>query len=85
MEVTREMTCPNCKQEMHVAEHVFFDLDAVIIGCASCKLYGVMGDDRLLDNTDFPDDVIKARLRKRADKLEENRKAAANRYVDVKR
>ena len=84
MEITPEMTCPTptCQSVMTVWQ--FDDPPITVASCTQCELDGVLGDDRLLSSKGLADLELKARLRKRAERVAEWKAEAGKRFTEVK-
>ena len=75
--------CPKCNEKLKGRRDVIGEVDSTVWACSPCGLYGVEGDDRLIDRKESSDDELATKLKNRAAKLIENEKALQKRYVDV--
>lgn len=81
MDINIETLCPYCRSPISIR-----DMGAVVVlGCKTCHIEAVVGDDRFIATKDMSRETIDDRLRKRAEKVAEDAKLAKGRYTEVAR
>ncbi len=80
--LTNASRCPKCDKRLAPRREVTGALDNTVLACMECKLYGVLGDDRMFDREELDDQELEKKLQKRAVKVIQNENEAQNRYVD---
>ncbi len=80
MDINLGTHCPYCRDPLSIR-----DLgNIVVLGCKTCQIEAVLGDDRFLTTKDVLQAELDGKLKKRAERVAEGAKEVKGRYTEVK-